>query len=307
MKKIIVSVISIIFLCGCASHSKYADLQTALNEFVQGKDANIGIAVIIDGKDTVAVNGNQEFPMLSVYKLPIALALADEYRNKNLSFGHSIAVLPGDLHIDTYSPMTEKILASSQASTDTLRLPARELLCYMLQQSDNNASDIVLSAVGGVDVVRNYLNKMGANGIHVCHSENEMHIDNSLCYANSSTPIAMASLIDKFDREFGDSLSVEIKRLMETCATGTGRLVKPLMATNAAVGHKTGTGFTLPNGRLMAINDVGYIHLPNKHNCAVAVFIENSGYNMEQTEALIAEVSRLIYVNINISNKKKSQ
>ena len=284
-------------MCGCASHSKYTDLQTALNEFVEGKDANIGIAVIIDGKDTVSVNGDKKFPMLSVYKFPIALALADKYRNKNMSFDRPIAILAEDLHLDTWSPMTEKILASSVATPDTLKLPAKVLLHYMLQQSDNNASDIILREIGGASAVQNYLKKIGVEGINVHNTEDEMHIDNSLCYANSSTPIGMASLIDKFDREFTDSLSVEIKQMMETCVTGTNRLVKPLLPTNAVIGHKTGTGFTLPNGLQMAINDAGYIHLSNGHNCAVAVFIENSGYDMEQTETLIAEISRLIFVN----------
>lgn len=298
MNRLLLYSIIAILLGSCSTHAKYVGLQTTLDEFVEGKDANIGIAIIVDGTDTIAVNGDKEFPMLSVYKLPIALALADEYRNDGKSFDTPIAILPEDLHIGTWSPMTEKILASSVVTTDTLMLPAQELLRYMLQQSDNNASDIVLREVGGAEAVRNYLSRIGVESINVRSFENEMHIDNSLCYANSSTPIAMASLIDKFDRDFDDSLSTEIKKMMETCATGTERLVKPLLPTNAVIGHKTGTGFTLPNGRLMAVNDVGYIHLPNGHNCTVAVFIENSGYDMAQTEALIAEISRLIFVNV---------
>lgn len=298
MRKLFISIISAFLVCGCTSHSKYTDLQTALNEFVEGKDANIGIAVIIDGKDTVSVNGDKKFPMLSVYKFPIALALADKYRNKNMSFDRPIAILPEDLHIDTWSPMTEKILASSVATPDTLKLLTKELLGYMLKQSDNNASDIILREIGGASAVQNYLERIGTEGVNVQNSEDEMHIDNSLCYSNSSTPIGMASLIDRFDREFTDSLSVEIKQMMETCDIGSSRLVKPLLLTNAIIGHKTGTGFARSNGRQMAINDVGYVHLPNGHICAVAVFIENSGYDIEQTEALIAEISRLILINV---------
>lgn len=272
----------------CASRSKYADLQSALNEYVASKDANIGVAVIIDGKDTVSVNGNKPFPMLSVYKLPIALALADVYRSKAATFDNQIAILPEDLHRDTWSPLTEKILASDNALTDTLKLPARDLLQYMLQQSDNNASDIVLNSIGG-------LGSVNFPGINVVSSEAEMHVDNSLCYSNSATPIAITNLIDKFDRDMTDSLSVEIKYLMQSCATGENRLAKPLLPTNAVIGHKTGTGFTLPDGRLMAVNDAGYVHLPNGHRYVISVFIENSAYDMEQTEAIIAEISELVF------------
>ncbi len=108
----------------------------------------------------------------------------------------------------------------------------------------------------------------------------------------------MASLMDKFDREFNDSISLEIKRLMETCETGVNRLSKPLIKSNAIIGHKTGTGFTLPNGRLMAVNDAGYVHLPNGRGYSIVVFIKNSGYDSETTESMIAEISRIVYSNL---------
>jgi len=273
-------------------------LQKSLTEFVEGRDANIGIAVIIDDADTVAVNGDKEFPMLSVYKFPIALALVEYYRQNNLPLDSPIAICPGDLHPDTYSPMTERILASSEIVTDTLMMPGTALLAFMLQQSDNNASDIALRVVKGARCVERYLNRVGITDVHICNSEAEMHTDNSLCYANSSTPVAMAALMDKFDREFRDSLSCEIKQMMETCETGANRLARPLMVTNAVIGHKTGTGFILPGGRIMAVNDAGYVRLPNGHRYSIAVFIENSGYDMDQTENLIAEISQIVFSNI---------
>lgn len=291
-------------LCGCSAHDKYAGLQKSLTEFVEDKDANIGIAVIFDGSDTVAVNGGKPFPMLSVYKFPIALALAEYYRQNNMAIDHSLAILQEDLHLDTYSPMTEKLLASGEMTVDTLKMPAKQLLEYMLQQSDNNASDIVLKHIGGPKYVESYVRKIGIQGVNVRSSEDEMHHDNSLRYANSSTPVAMAGMMDKFDRECNDSISIEIKRMMETCGSGTNRLAKFLIPADAVIGHKTGTGFTLPDGRLMAVNDAGYVHLPNGHRYAIAVFIENSGYDMGQTEAIMAEISRIVcsFCNLHFSS-----
>lgn len=285
-----------LWACGCAPRSSSAaDLQTALCGYVAGKDANIGIGVIIDGRDTVSVNGAREFPMLSVYKFPIALALAEHCRQNNLPFDFPIAILPEDLHPDTYSPMTEKLLSAGKVMHDTVMMPTSELLGYMLQQSDNNASDIVLRGLQGVETVERYLLRLGVKDVHVSNSEAEMHSDNSLCYKNFATPIGMAVLMDKFDREFNDSISGGVKHLMETCQTGTARLALPLANTDARIGHKTGTGFTLPNGRLMAVNDAGYVNLPNGRRYSIAVFIENSGYTMEQTEAMIAEISEIVY------------
>ncbi len=87
---------------------------------------------------------------------------------------------------------------------------------------------------------------------------------------------------------------------MKTCEAGKNRLAMPLACTDAIIGHKTGTGFTLPDGRLMAINDVGYVHLPDGRSYSIAVFIENSGYDLPQTEAIIAEISKIVYHHLSV-------
>lgn len=278
---------------GCNRSNSYAGLESALNEFVNGKDATIGIAVIIDGRDTVAVNGNREFPMLSVYKLPIALALADLYRADGRDFDTRITITSEDLHPDTYSPMTERIIASDMMVRE-LSMTTRGLLRYMLALSDNNASDIILKKALGPESVERYLHSTGIKGINVRHTESEMHTDNNLCYQNSATPIAMASLLNKVDSELSDSLSLEIKQIIETCETGGNRLRGAVFPEGTIIGHKTGTGFMLPDGRLMAVNDAGYVRLPSGRRYSIAVFIENSGSSMEQTEGLIAEISQIV-------------
>lgn len=125
-------------------------------------------------------------------------------------------------------------------------------------------------------------------------TEDEMHADPSLCYRNSSSAVAIAALVDRFAIEGKDSLSLEIKRLMESCATGTGRLASPLLGTGAVFGHKTGTGFTLPDGRLQAVNDVGYVLLPDGRRYAIAVLVADSEYTMAETEAIIAHISTIV-------------
>lgn len=44
----------------------------------------------------------------------------------------------------------------------------------------------------------------------------------------------------------------------------------------------------------MAVNDAGYVHLPDGRRYTIAVFIENSAYDMPSTEALIAQISRIV-------------
>ena len=293
MQKYISFICTIVLVCSmssCAKARSFSYLQNDIEKIIEGKDATIGIAIIIDGKDTISINGNRPFPMLSVYKLPIAIALG-EYTHSTLKlFPDSITITRNDLKENTYSPMRDKY-----GSIDTLNVSLKELLAYSLQESDNNASDILLNLMPSSEYVTKYFQNIGLDGINISTSEDEMHEDISLCYDNSATPLAMASLLSRFDRDFKDQYSMTIKNLMESCATGQNRIVKPLKDSNAIVGHKTGTGFELPDGRLMAINDVGYIILPSGLHYSLAIFIENSGYDMETTEDIIAQISQKVY------------
>lgn len=280
-------------LASCTPKSSISSIQQELNQFVADKDADIGIAVIIDGKDTVVVNGDKPFPMLSVYKLPIVIAFGDYQRVSNNFFPERIILTKDDLKPDTYSPMRDRY-----SGQDTVETDIHEIMAYALQQSDNNASDIILKIMGGPQNVSTALGRLGIDDIKIVSTEAKMHESPGLCYQNTSTPIAMAKMIDRFDREFDDRFSHKVKQLMETCATGENRLVKPLIATDVTIGHKTGTGFILSNSRLMAVNDAGYVHLSNGHRYSIAVFIENSGYDMAKTEQLIADISEIVLSHI---------
>lgn len=289
MVRNIVLILLVWMLTSCSAGARYVALKSELEAFVSDKDARIGVAVIIDDRDTVGINDGKRFPMFSVYKFPIALAFGECCRANGVGTGVECPVTNGELKKDTYSPMLEVYDA-----VDTVMIPARELLAYALQLSDNNASDILLSAAGGVQGVMRYLEQLGVVDVNVLSSEAEMYADRELCRINSATPLAMAGLMNRFDREFNDSVSAEIKGLMETCSTGVDRLVAPLAGSGAVVGHKTGTGFVSDSGRIMALNDCGYVHLADGHRYSIAIFVEDSGYDLVATAGLIAEISAIV-------------
>lgn len=276
-------------LClSCNSGKVHTPMLDEIESYVSAFDARIGIAVIT-GKDTLSLHGGDQFPMMSVYKFPIAMAVAEHCRNNGLSTTDSITVTAADLHTDTYSPMLDKY-----AGTTATAISIHELLAYSLQQSDNNASDILLAFIGGADIADTYMKKLGIEGMTIKWTEDEMHIDNSRSYENSSSPLAMASLLDKFDRLENDSISTCIKSLMENCATGTDRIPAPLSDSAIVVGHKTGTGFTLPSGRLMALNDAAYVHLPDGRNYTLVVFIADTSLDATTAAEVIAGISSIV-------------
>lgn len=51
-----------------------------------------------------------------------------------------------------------------------------------MQQSDNNACDILFQYQGGVDAVNQYIHSLGVTDCAIVCTENDMHQDESLCY-----------------------------------------------------------------------------------------------------------------------------
>lgn len=244
-------------------------LEKRLKDYVASKDARIGVAIIVDGVDTVSVNGKRDFPMLSVYKFPQALAVADYCGKHNVALDSMISVSADEIKTDTWSPLRDKY------GVRNFRLPLSELLRYSLQQSDNNACDILFRVIGGPQVADSLMKAEGFNDIVIESTEDDMHRDIYLCYQNRSTPLEMARLFDKFYRlgmRHDSPVFEAIGDLMLSCNTGSNRLAKPLLLTNARIGHKTGTGDRNSQDRIIGVNDAGYVFLPNKPYYAIAVF-----------------------------------
>lgn len=284
--------VSTVIIMACSSVEKeYETLERQLKEYVADKDARIGIAVIIDGCDTVQVNGRKEFPMLSVFKFPLALAVAAYCDNHDILFSDSIPIIANEIKINTWSPLREKY-----GITD-LRLSISELLSFSLKESDNNACDILLRLLGGPEEVNRFITESGFPEILVSVSEDDMHRDIYMSYLNRTTPIEMARLLERFNtviRHTSDKYQ-QIAELMESCATGTDRLARPLLSTNVVIGHKTGTGDINSQKRIIAVNDCGYVNLSDNRHYAIAVFIADSAYDLTESSHIIADISEIVF------------
>ena len=121
----------IVFLCfipvllfSCRSVS----LETQLKEAIKDKKAEIGIAVIIDEKDTVTVNNDIHYPLMSVFKFHQALALANYMAKRNQSLDTLLRIEKSDLKPDTYSPLRDKYPQGG------IEMSIADLLRYTLQQ-----------------------------------------------------------------------------------------------------------------------------------------------------------------------------
>lgn len=267
------------------------NLEALLRQAIEGKKAEIGIAVIIDGKDTVTVNNDIHYPLMSVFKFHQALALADFMGREKQPLNTRLAISKCDLKQNTYSPLRDKYPGGG------IEMSVAELLEYTLQLSDNNACDILFRYQGGTEAVDNYIHSLGITDCAITATEDEMHQDISRCYQNWSSPLAAAELLELFKKKtlIEDEYKEFIYQTMVECETGKDRLVAPLQNKGITIGHKTGTGDRNVRGQQIGCNDIGFVLLPNGHSYSIAVFVKDSEESDSENSKIIAEISRIVY------------
>ena len=278
-------------------------LESKIKKSIENVPAQVGVAIIINGKDTITVNNECHYPLMSVMKYPQALAVLHYLHQHNQPLSTKIFIPKEALLDDTYSPLRDKYPEGN------IYMPIAQLLDYTIQKSDNNACDILFNYTGGVSYTDSYIRSLGINNFSISKTEDDMHEDLAACYENWSTPLEIASLTDMlFSKElFPTEYQNFLKETMLNCQTGTNRLPAPLLDTTARIGHKTGTSDRNVQGELIGINDVGFILLPDGKRYTIAVLVKDSTESMADTEKIIANISGIVYHHLvsekNISNK----
>jgi beta-lactamase class A len=260
------------------------ELRVRIEQISQAARGRVGVkATVLETGESVALNGNQQFPMQSVYKFPIAMAVLAQVDRGKLKLDQKIRVeasdvLQGSRILDEKSQGMEFSLA--------------ELLKYMVSESDNTASDMLLRQVGEPMIVTEYLRGLGVNDIVVANTEKELGQDTAVQYRNYATPDAAVVLLRAFHEGKGLSKSSQalLLQLMTETTTGSKR-IKGLLPNGTVVAHKTGTSSTV-NGVTAATNDVGIVTLPNGRHMAISVFVSDSGANNAVREEVIAKVAK---------------
>lgn len=239
----------------------------------------------------LTVNNDNRYPLMSVVKFHQALAVADTLTALSETVDHEVLVTPEDLKPNTYSPMRDRYPQGN------VTLPLRTLLEYTLQQSDNNACDLLFRLYGGPQATDRYIRSLGLTDFAVQVTEDDMHRDARACYDNWSTPLEAVRLMEIFLKKplFAKPVQEFLKTTLMECKTGTDRLPAPLAGTGARIGHKTGTSDRDASGRWTAINDLGLVLLPDGRYYTIAVFVKHSRESAENTARIIADISELVY------------
>lgn len=261
-------------------------LTDTLISIISRYKASIGVSIIaIEEKETVLINNDRRFPMQSVYKFPLAIAVLKKVDEGVLSLDQKIYVKKSDLH-NTWSPLKEKYPEGN------LFISVRELLAYTISRSDNNTCDILFGLLGGPKKVDTLLHSIGIKNISIVATEYEMSKKWSIQYKNSTNPLAMSALLENWyqNQILSDSSTQFLNKIMVDNYTSKMR-IKGLLPESIVVAHKTGSSGTNKKGISAGTNDVGIITLPNGHHLAISVFVSDSSENYETNESIIAEIA----------------
>lgn len=280
--------LSLLFFAGGAlgATNSLAEVRNTFQEIAKAADGRVGAAVeLLETRESVSFNGREHFPMQSVYKFPIAMAVLHEVDKGALKLDQMIQFTTNDLvPTEVHSPVRDSHPLGGELSVSNL-------LQQMVSESDGTACDIFLRSLG-LETVNDYLHGLGVTNVIVATTEKEMGRDERAQYRNWATPEGMIGLLRALHE--GHGLSARSRELLLGFMTGspTGpRRIKGLLPAGTRVAHKTGSSRTV-NGLTAATNDVGIVTLPDGRHLAIAVFASDARADDAARDAVIARISK---------------
>ncbi len=265
-----------------------SSLETAVARSADGSKGRIGVAALdLATGQEIAVLGDQRFPMASTSKVAIAATFLDGVDKGRWSLGSEFPLMV---------PVASQPFSTSVAPVRKgTYLPASQLLELMLTRSSNQATDALLAAIGGPEVVNRWVQKAGITEFRLdrdiatlVRDDGEFDPASHIDQRDSATPRAMVQLLSGLYQ--GRWLSASSRQLlisiMERCVTGKRR-IPALLPAGALVAHKTGS---LNN----TSSDIGIIRTPDGRAYAVAIYVTGQGTRPAREER-IAQIARAIY------------
>ncbi|MDF2530139.1 MAG: beta-lactamase [Gammaproteobacteria bacterium] len=266
----------------------------------------------------IEFESSREFDLCSTYKIPIAVCLLQKIENGELDLNTLVDITEYDLRPGVNSTLNQL------QYTVPVKMSILNLLQFMMQESCNSSTDIILKLVGGAGAVRESLKKAGIDNLRVDRSILEYMAESSgvepipdrKCkiqelrdLQNKVSLEVKAKALEKQKQNLRDhgqaksmtkllvqiyqhkilseTYSTLLLKIMQRCKTGQQRIMGMLPPTTK-VSHKTGTDTHYAH-------DAGIIYLPDgKGAIALSIFVETAK-PQHIAERVIAEAARNIY------------
>lgn len=289
------TVLLLLFFTSCKTPSDKTDLlRNKIQQILSDKNAVVGVSIISNnGKDTLSLNGDKRFPMQSVFKFHIALAVLSEIDKGNLSLGQKIEISKDELlPEDFWSPLRDE---NPNGGTFTIE----RLIQYSVSHSDNTACDVLIHLIGTPKTVEEYIKKSGINDIQITFNEEQMQAKWDNMFQNWTTPKAASQTLKLFYENKSNLLSKSSYDFFwntnKETTTGKNR-IRGQLPEGTIVAHKTGwSGTNKETGITAAVNNIGIVFLPNGEYFILSVFVSESKEDFDTNEKIIADIAKATY------------
>lgn len=266
------------------------ELQNKLAQIASTANGKVGVAAaVLETGQSVSLNAQEHFPMQSVYKLPISMAVMKQVDEGKIRLDQKVRVTKADfIGSNQHSPIRDKNPGGAE-------LTVSELLRFAISESDGTASDVLMKLAGGPAAVQAYLTELKITDLVVLNTEKELGQDSQVQYRNWASPMAAIALLRALQERRGLSEASQalLLKFMIESTPGAKRL-KGLLPGGTIVAHKTGTSGN-EKGITAATNDIGIMTLPNGKHVAIAVFVSDSPADEATREGVIAKIARAIF------------
>ena len=289
--KLLIAAAFIFISQACSSQKNNTQAQEDIQKLIQNFNGKIGISIKnLQTQETLEINPKQRFPMQSVYKFPLAIAIFEQIDKGKLSLDQKVNLAKSDLLPKTHSPLRDLY---PEGKRD---ISLREILEATVAQSDNNGCDYLFNMLGGVKPVDTFIKSLGITEINIIGTEAQMHADEKVQFANYSTPAAMTNLLEKFynGKTLTKQSTVELWKILVSTTTATNR-IKAGLPVGTVWGHKSGWSGGDDRGFTNAINDAGVFIMPNGTPIAISVFIAETPVKSVETDKLTANITQIAY------------
>ncbi len=165
------------------------DWRGHIEQIAHAAQGRVGVAVtVLETGASIAVRGDQRFPMQSVSKLPIGMAVLQQVDQGVLQLAQQVWVERNDFMArGQHSPLRDRY-------PHDVALRVRDLLRFMVSDRDGTACDVLVRLLGGPPRVTEYVRALGVPDLGVATTETDMGRDATAQDRHWATPDALVAL-----------------------------------------------------------------------------------------------------------------
>lgn len=278
-------VATVCLLNACSEQPTEKDFTQKIHNLENESNGKIGISVINTANNKqLQSRGNETFSIQSTVKAIIAGAILKQSMNDPTLLDKKIHYQQSDIVF--WSPITEKNVEQG--------LTISELCAAAVSYSDNTATNLLITQLGGTQAVTDFARTLGDNFFRLDNYEPNMNSEPN-DPRDKSTPNAMANNLQQL--LFGDILGVSQKDLFATWlknnTTGDNQ-IRAGVPKGWVVGDKTGSG------SYGITNDIGVLYPPNAEPIIVAIYFIQKDKDAKKREDVVAAATRIVVDELKI-------